>query len=72
MGIVNRRNAALGWLVWRSAKWALRQKAARAVPHVENKRPNKPAIAAAVASAVAVAFVWRRLRRSGDDDFAVE
>jgi hypothetical protein len=62
----------LGWLVWQFAKQGLRQKARHAAPHVEHGRPNKSAAAAAVASAVAVAFVWHKLRRSGDDEFVPE
>ena len=68
MGIVNTRNAVLGWTVWKFAKRAMKRKAKDAIPGtVEGtKRPNKGAIAAAVAAAVGAAMFWRS--RSGDDD----
>jgi hypothetical protein len=70
MGIVNTRNAVLGWTVWKLAKRALKRKAKDAIPGtVEGtKRPNKSAIAAAVAAAVGAAMFWRS--RSADDDGA--
>jgi MYXO-CTERM domain-containing protein len=65
MGIVNRRNAALGWVAWQVGKRVARKKAKAAVPTVdrETKRPNKPAIAAALAAAGGAVFFWRRRRR---------
>lgn len=67
MGIVNTRNAVLGWTVWKIAKRMIKRKAKEAIPGtVEgSKRPNKSAIAAAVAAAVGAAMFWRS--RSGDD-----
>jgi len=52
MSIVNRRNAVFGWIAWNVAKRVLRSKARRAVPAVdaETRRPNKPAIVAALAT----------------------
>ena len=65
MGILNRRNAVMGWAVWQVGKRVLRRKARAAVPSVdrETKRPNKSAIAAAVAAVVGVLFFWRRSRK---------
>jgi hypothetical protein len=66
--VFNRRNAALGWVAWAVGKRVLKRKAKDAVPAIdtETKRPNKPAIALLLASAVGVATFWKR--RAGDDD----
>ena len=66
MSIFNRRNAVMGWLSWLVAKRVLRKKAKDAVPGtVEgSKRPNKGAIATAVA-ALGVLWFWRR--KSSDE-----
>jgi len=52
MGVVNRRNAVIGWTVWQVGKRVAKRKAKAAVPTIDNetKRPNKPAIVAAVAA----------------------
>jgi hypothetical protein len=70
VGIVNRRNAVMGWAAWQVGKRVLKRKAADAVPKVdaETKRPNKSAIALLVASAVGVATFWRKRAGDGDDD----
>jgi hypothetical protein len=67
MGIVNRRNAVLGWAVWNVGKRVAKRKAKDAVPSVdaETKRPNKPAILAALAALGGVLMVWRK-KSSGD------
>ena len=67
MGIVNKRNAVLGWLTWRIGKRVAKKKARQAVPAVEGGRPNKPAIAAAVAAVFGGLLFWRKARRAGDD-----
>ena len=68
MGIVNRRNAMMGWLAWTVGKRVLRRKAKDAVPGIdrESRRPNKSAIASALAAFVGVLWFWRR--HGGDDD----
>jgi hypothetical protein len=68
MGIVNRRNAFLGWIAWQVGKRVLRRKAKSAVPSVdrETKRPNKPLIAAVLAAVAGVVFFWRRGRGNGE------
>jgi hypothetical protein len=65
MTIVNRRNAMLGWATWQVGKRVAKRKARSAVPSVdsETKRPNKPAIAAALATVAGALFFWRRKRR---------
>jgi hypothetical protein len=67
MSIVNKRNAVLGWLTWSIGKRVAKKKAKQAVPSVEGGRPNKPAIAAAVAAVFGGLLFWRKARRSGDD-----
>jgi hypothetical protein len=68
MGIVNRRNAVLGWTVWQVGKRVAKRKAKGAVPTVdpETKRPNKPAIIAALGTAGGLLMLWRK--KSSDDD----
>jgi hypothetical protein len=62
MGIVNRRNAMLGWTVWQVGKRVAKRKAKGAVPGVdpETKRPNKPAIIAGLAAVGGLLMFWRR------------
>ena len=62
MSIFNRRNAVMGWLSWLVAKRVLRRKAKDVVPGtVEgSKRPNKGAIATALAAVGGVLWFWRR------------
>ena len=67
MGVFNRRNAAFGWVAWAVGKRVLKKKAKSAVPAIdaESKKPNKSAIALAVAGVVGALTFWRK--RSGDD-----
>ena len=71
MGIVNRRNAILGWAVWKIATNVAKSKAKRAVPTTSNGgRPQliKRAAAVAVGFAAATgAAVYIRKALSGDD-----
>jgi hypothetical protein len=69
MGILNKRNAVLGWTVWQFSKRFAKKKARDAVPgrSGESKRPNKGAIATALAAVGGALWFWRK-RRSGDDD----
>jgi LPXTG-motif cell wall-anchored protein len=70
MGIVNKRNALLGWLTWNVGKRAARKKAKAAVPAIEGGRPNKPAVglAAGLAALGGVLFFWRKKKSGGGDD----
>jgi hypothetical protein len=65
VSVFNRRNAVMGWLAWGVGKRVLKKKAKDAVPNVdpETKRPNKSAIALAVAGVVGALTFWRK--RSG-------
>lgn len=68
MSIFNRRNAAMGWLTWLVAKRVLKKKARDAVPGtVEGtRRPNKGAIATALAAVAGALWFWRR--KSSEDE----
>jgi MYXO-CTERM domain-containing protein len=63
MGILNKRNAVLGWTVLKVGKRVAKRKAKAAVPSIDadTKRPNKSLIASlAGAGAGALWFVRRR------------
>jgi hypothetical protein len=68
MGIVNKRNAVLGWGVWQVGKRVAKHKAKNAVPARvdDTKRPNKGAIISALAAVGGALWFWRR--RRGDDE----
>jgi len=68
MGVVNRRNAVVGYLALAVGKRVLKKKAKDAVPAIdtETKKPNKSAIALLVAGSVGALTFWRK--RSGGDD----
>jgi LPXTG-motif cell wall-anchored protein len=72
MGIVNKRNAVLGWMTWNVGKRVARKKAKAAVPAIEGGRPNKPAVglAAALATLGGVLFFWRRKKSGGGEGSA--
>jgi hypothetical protein len=67
MGVVNRRNAVLGWTVWQAGKRVAKRKAKDAVPGRvdDTMRPNKGAIVSGLAAAGGALWFWRR-RRGGD------
>lgn len=67
MSIFNRRNALVGWLALLVGKRVVKRKAKDAVPSVdpETKRPNKSALALAVAGLAGALTFWRK--RSADD-----
>ncbi len=66
MGIVNRRNAVLGWGVWSVSKRVLRRKAKGATPKVGGGRPSKSLIAVTGAAVIGGLTFWRT-RRGGDE-----
>ena len=70
MTVLNRRNAMIGWAVWKLGKRAMKRKAKGAVPAIdsETKRPNKPAFAAAAAVATGALVFWSRRRAAGGGD----
>ena len=61
MGIVNRRNAVMGWAVWKVAKRVGKRKAREIVPGTGDYAGlNKSAIASIVAAVSGAAFFWRK------------
>jgi hypothetical protein len=65
VGIVNRRNAAMGWAVWKIGKRVGKKKARGAAPGIEGGKPNK-SLVAVVLAATAGAAAFLRGRRSGE------
>jgi hypothetical protein len=65
VGVINRRNAVMGWAVWKVAKRAGKRKARDVTPTVEGGKPNKSLIAMVIAAG-AGAFAVLRGRRSAD------
>ena len=66
MGIINRRNAVLGWAVWQVGKNAAARKAKQAGRADDSRRPSKGAIVSAVAAVGGALWFWRR--RQSDDE----
>ena len=61
MGIVNRRNAVLGWGVWKVMKAFGKQKAKTAVPGTgDHAGLNKSALASVAAAVVGALWFWRK------------
>ncbi len=61
MGIINRRNAVLGWGVWKVAKNVGKRKARAAVPGAgEHAGLNKSAIASIFAAIGGALWFWRK------------
>ena len=61
MGIVNRRNAVLGWAVWKLGKRTAKRKAKGVAPTIEGGRPNRPLVAAGgLAGALGALAFWRK------------
>ena len=64
MGVLNKRNAILGWAVWNASKRVAKQKAKSATTD-GSRRPTK-AVAAGLAMLGGALWFWRR--RQGDSD----
>ena len=65
MSILNRRNAILGWGVWKIGKVAAKRKAKQAVQSPEGRK-GKGAVLSAVAATGGALWFWRRRRSDGD------
>ena len=72
MGVVNRRNAVLGWTAWKFGKRMLKRKAKGAVPGtVEGtRRPNASAIASGVAALAGALWFWRKRKTDEETQLA--
>lgn len=66
MGIVNRRNAVLGWGVWKVGKRMAKKKAKGAAPSVEGGKPNKPLLGMVSVAGLAGALTFWRKKRGGE------
>jgi hypothetical protein len=66
MGIVNRRNAAIGWAVVKLGKRSAKKKAKSVVPTEAPSGKVSAGIAAGVATFFGVLTFWRK--RRGTDD----
>ena len=64
MGVLNKRNAVLGWAVWSVSKRVAKQKAKSAATN-GSRMPTK-AVAAGLATLGGALWFWRR--RQGDSD----
>jgi hypothetical protein len=69
MGILNKRNAVLGWSVWQVGKRVAKRKVKQAAPGRvdDTKRPNKGAVVSALAAVGGALWFWRR-RRADEND----
>jgi hypothetical protein len=65
VGILNRRNAVLGWSVWKVGKRVAKRKAKGATPSVEGGRPNKSLLAMSLAGLAGALTFWKK-RRGGE------
>jgi hypothetical protein len=66
MGIFNRRNALLGWAVWKVTKEYGKQKARTAVPGSGHYAGlNKGAIASIAAATAGAVWIWRKKPSAG-------
>lgn len=66
MGVMNKRNALIGWAVWTTTKRMAKQKAKSTVNSDDSHLPNKRAVAAGIAAVGGA--LWFLRRRSGSDD----
>jgi hypothetical protein len=70
MGILNKRNAVIGWSVWQVGKRVAKRKVKQAAPRRRGQhahRPKKGAIVSGLAATGGALWFWRR-RRRGDDE----
>ncbi len=72
MGILNKRNAVLGWTAWQFGKRMAKKKAKDALPGRvdDSMKPNKGAIVSVLAAIGGALWFWRRSR--SDDDETTE
>jgi hypothetical protein len=63
MGIVNKRNAVVGWIAVKVGKRVVKKKAAEAVPSAK----TGGAAAGALAAVAGVLFFWRHRKGDGEE-----
>jgi hypothetical protein len=70
MGILNKRNAVVGWAVIKVGKRVAKKKARDVVPGTvdDSRRPNASAIAVALTALGGGLMFWRRRGRSSPED----
>ena len=66
MGILNKRNAVLGWGVWKIGKLAAKRKAKQAI-EPKDKGRGKGALLSALAAVGGAVWFWRRRRSDGNE-----
>ena len=73
MGVVNRRNAVIGWATWTIGKQVVKSKASRAGGRARpgqsrSRRPLRAGVALAGATAIGAAVLWRLRSGAGEDE----
>jgi hypothetical protein len=68
MGIINKRNAVLGWATWQVGKTAAKYKAKQSLKPDDSRRPGKGMVVGTLAAAGGALWFWRRRRGEGDGD----
>lgn len=72
MGIMNKRNALLGWAAWKLAKRVVKKKAKAAMPIAGGESGGRRGILALLAGLAAVGgalLLWRRTSGEADEQF---
>jgi hypothetical protein len=68
MGIINRRNAVLGWATWQVGKTAAKQKAKQSLKPEDSRRRGKGMVVGTLAAAGGALWFLRRRRSDGDSE----
>jgi len=68
MGIINKRNAVLGWATWQVGKTAAKYKAKQSLKPEDSRRPGKGTVLGTLAAAGGALWFWRRSRSGGDSE----
>jgi hypothetical protein len=68
MGIINKRNAVLGWATWQVGKSAAKYKAKQSLKPDDGRRPRKGIVVGTLAAAGGALWFLRRRRGDGDGD----
>jgi hypothetical protein len=68
MGIINKRNAVLGWATWQLGKAAARQKAKQSLKPDDSRRPGKGMVVGTLATVGGALWFWRRRRGGADSE----